>query len=279
MSRKENARETVLKASRAYYGHVAYYGDLLAQRNRRATEARKRELDFLEFAFRTHSTHRVRDVLDVACGNGPHVVGLAHRGYQCTGQDYTPERVQIAKAKAKREGISVKLLQGDATKLKYKNEFDAALALYILFLLPNDDDVLKCLQQINKALKPGGILICNIGNPFSDSKAWFSLKTIHQGGHTQETHVRGMRYTEIDRVQNFDPLHGVVWWQETSIIEAPDGTHIFRDRERTRLFTYWDILHYLQAAGFKEIRCYPDWKTKPPKKPKAETLVFVSRKD
>jgi hypothetical protein len=88
-----------------------------------------------------------------------------------------------------------------------------------------------------------------------------------------------MRYTEIDRVQNFDPLHGVVWWQETSIIEAPDGTHIFRDRERTRLFTYWDILHYLQAAGFKEIRCYPDWKTKPPKKPKAETLVFVSRKD
>jgi hypothetical protein len=55
--------------------------------------------------------------------------------------------------------------------------------------------------------------------------------------------------------------------------------HIFRDHERLRLFTYWDILHYLQVAGFKEIKCYPDWKIKPPKKPKAEMLIFVSRKD
>jgi hypothetical protein len=72
---------------------------------------------------------------------------------------------------------------------------------------------------------------------------------------------------------------GYYWWQETSIIEAPDGIHIFRDRERLRLFTYWDIVHYLQSAGFKEVKCYPDWKTNPSKKPKAETLIFVSRKD
>jgi hypothetical protein len=39
------------------------------------------------------------------------------------------------------------------------------------------------------------------------------------------------------------------------------------------------MFHYLQAAGFKEIKCYPDWKIKPLKKPKAEMLVFVSRKD
>jgi len=279
MSQKQNARETVLKASRAYYGHIAYYEDLITQRSRQIAKSRKRELDFLEFAFHTHATHQVKDVLDVACGNGPHVIGLAHRGYQCTGQDYTPERVQIAKARAKREGVTVKLFQGDATRLKYKNKFDAALALYILFLLPNDDDVLKCLQQIHQALRPGGILICNVGNPFSDSKAWFSLKTIHQGGNTSETRAPGMRFSEINRVLSFDSVHGVAWWQETSIIEAPDGARVFRDRERTRLFTYWDILHYLQTAGFKDIKCYPDWKTKPPKKPKWTQLLFVSRKD
>jgi hypothetical protein len=63
------------------------------------------------------------------------------------------------------------------------------------------------------------------------------------------------------------------------VIETPDGVHVFRDRERSRFFTYWDILHYLQMAGFKEIKCYPDWKIKPPKKPKWDSLVFVSRKD
>jgi SAM-dependent methyltransferase len=279
MGQKENTRETVLNASRAYYAHLAYYGDLLAQRERRVAETTKRELDFLEFAFRTHATHRVGEVLDVACGNGRHVVGLAHRGYRCTGQDYTLERVRIAKARAKREGVSVKLLQGDATRLKCENEFDAVLALNILFLLPSDDDVLKCLRQIHRALKSGGILICNVQNPFSERKDWCSLKAIHQGYHVQETRVPGMRYTDVDRVQDFDPVHGVVWWQETSVIEASDGTHVFRDRERLRLFTYWDILHYLQVTGFKEIKCYLDWKIKTPRKPKAEGLIFVSRKD
>ncbi len=278
MDRLESNRKTVLKASRAYYAHLGYYQDLLAQRERSAAET-TRELDFLEFAFRTHATHRVRDVLDVACGNGRHVVELAHRGYKCTGQDYTPEQVQIAQARAKREGIPMKLLHGDATKLKYEDEFDAVLALRILFLLPDDDSALTCLRRVHRALRSGGIIVCNIANPFYDGENWFSLKSIQQGHYFNEARFLGMRYISIDRVQDFDPLHSVAWWEETHIIEAPDGVHIFREREHLRLFTYWDILHYLQAAGFKEIKCYPDWKTEPPKKPKAEWLVFVSRKD
>jgi SAM-dependent methyltransferase len=278
MNRLENARKTVLKASRAYYAHRAYYEDLLVQRQRRFVETTERELTFLEHAFRADATRPIREVLDVACGSGRHVFGLAKRGYKCTGLDYTPERVQIAKDRAKHEGVSVKLLQGDATRLDYENEFDAVLALYILFLLPNDDDVLKCLSQIHGALRTGGIMVCNVGNPFYKGKHWFSLETIYEGLRVVEDRAPGIHSTEVVRLRDFDPMHGVAWWQETSTIEASDGIHIFRDQERLRLFTYWDILHYLQAAGFKEIKCYPDWKTEPPKKPKAETLVFVSRK-
>jgi SAM-dependent methyltransferase len=279
MARLESARKTVLKASRAYYAHLAYYRDLFFERDRRSVETTKRQVDFLEFAFRTHATHRVRDVLDVACGNGRHILELAHRSYKCVGQDYTPEQVQIAKARAKREGLSVKLLQGDATRLKYESRFDGALALFILFLLPDDDSVLTCLRQVHRALKSGGIMICNTANPFYDGENWFSLKSIQRGHYFGETRVPGMRSIGIDRVQDFDPIHGVASWNETLVIEAPDGMHIFREHEHTRLLTYWDALHYLQAAGFKEIKCYPDWKIKPSRKPKAEWLVFVSRKD
>jgi SAM-dependent methyltransferase len=274
MDRLDNAREPVLKASRAYYAHLGYY-----EERTRAETTTKRELDFLEFAFRTHATHKVRDVLDVACGSGRHVLGLAHRGYKCTGQDYTPEQVKTAKTRAKREGVSIKLLQGDATRLKYESEFDAALALYILFLLPDDDSVLSCLRQVHRALKPGGIMVCNIANPFYEGENWFSLKSIQQGHYFNEVHVPNMRYISVDRVQDFDPLHGAAWWQETHVIETPDGVHIFREREHLRLFTYWDILHYLQAAGIRQIKCYPDWKIRPTKKPKAEWLVLVSGKD
>ena len=279
MRKPKNARETVLKASRAYYSHRAHYEDLFIQRRGCVSETTKRELNFLEHAFRADATRPIKDVLDIACGSGRHVFELANRGYKCTGLDYTPERVKIAKDRAKREGISVKLLQGDATRLNYENEFDAALALYILFLLPNDDDVLKCLGQIHRALRKGGILICNIGNPFYAGKHWFSLQTIYKGLNVVEERAPGIRISEIVRLRDFDPMHGVTWWDETNIVEAPDGVHIFRDLERLRLFTYWDLLHYLQASGFKEIKCYTNWKTNPPNNRKAETLIFIARKD
>jgi SAM-dependent methyltransferase len=279
MARLENTRKTVLKASRAYYTHLGYYHDLLYERDRHAVETTKHELDFLEFAFHAHATHKVRDVLDVACGSGRHILGLAHRGYKCTGQDYTPEQVQIAQAKVKRERLSVKLLHGDATRLNYENTFDAVLAIRILFLLPDDDSVLACLRQTHSALKSGGIVVCNIANPFYDGENWFSLKSIQRGHYFGETCVPGMRSVGIDRVESFDPIHGTALWDETSVIETSDGVHVFREHEHLRLLTYWDTLHYLQEAGFKETKCYPDWKIKPSKKPKAEWLIFVSRKD
>jgi SAM-dependent methyltransferase len=274
MNPLESNRKAVLKATRSYYAHLGCYED-----RTRAETTTKRELDFLEFAFRTHATHRVRDVLDVACGSGGHILGLAHRGYECTGQDYTPEQVEMAQVRAKRERVSLNLLQGDATKLEYADKFDAVLALRILFLLPDDDSVLTCLRQVHRALRSGGIVICNIANSFYDGENWFSLKSVQQGHYFSEARFPGLRCISIDRVQDFDSLHGVAWWDETHVIEGPDGVRIFPERERLRLFTYWDILHYLEAAGFREIRCYSDWETEPPKKPKAEWLIFVSRKD
>jgi SAM-dependent methyltransferase len=274
MTHLENARKTVLKASRSYYTHLGYYEECTHR-----PEKTERELDFIEFAFRTHAAHKVRDVLDIACGSGRHVLGLAHRDYKCTGQDYTPRQVQIAKTRARSEGVSMKLLQGDSTRLKFESEFDAVLALYILFLLPDDDSVVACLRQANNALRHGGVMICNVANPFYNGENWFSLKSIQHGHYFTETSIPDMRYISIDRVQDFDPLHAVALWQEEHVIEAPDGVHVFQERERLRLFTYWEILNYLQAAGFKKIKCYPDWEIKPPKKPKAEWLVFVSEKD
>ena len=273
MNRNKSTRDIALKASRAYHAHRAYYEDLFVQRDSRLAEVTERELDFLERVFRADANRPIKEILDVACGSGRHIFGLARKGYKCTGLDFTPERIKIAKERAKHEGLCVRLLQGDATQLAYEGEFDAVLALYVLSLLPSDDDVVECLRRVHRALRKGGVLVCNIGNPFFKGKAWFSIDTIHKGLYFAEVRVPGMRDTEIATLRDFDPIQGVAWWQETDVIEAPDGTHVFRDQERLRLFTYWDILHYLEAVGFKEITCYPDWKSTP------EMLSFVARKD
>jgi hypothetical protein len=95
---------------------------------------------------------------------------------------------------------------------------------------------------------------------------------------TSDRHGRGIRITGIEKLEDFDPILGAGWDHTTSIIEAPDGSHVLRDKERFRLFTYWDIVRYLRDAGFKTIGHYADWNPKPIKKPLADQIVFVARK-
>jgi SAM-dependent methyltransferase len=273
MNQKATTKNDAIDASRSYYSHRAYYEDLLDQ-GASAQFSLRRELDFLEFAFKKQATRPVIDVLDVACGNGKHLIGLARRGYRCTGQDFARERIQVAKTRAAREGLTLKLLDGDATTMRYEDEFDAVLALYILFLLPEEEDVVKCLRQVHRALRPGGVVVCNIFNPVSQ-RAFARL----QGCHVKESRARGIGCIDIDWLEQFDEIHGVTWWREISVIEAQDGVHVFRDKELMRLFTFHEILNLLQAAGFVEISCFPEWKTQPIRKPKTDWLVFVARKD
>ncbi len=259
-----------------YYAHRAYYVDLLSQR-RRVDRETVREVKFLESAFKKHSTRRVRQVLDVACGGGRHIVGLAQKGYECTGQDYTPERVEMARNRAARSNVSVELGRGDATNLHFKGEFDAVLALNVLFLLPSDEDAAKCLAGTYEALRPGGVLVCSIYNGLATGSSE-ARRLTNYDSLVSEVPGRGIRITRIEKLKDYDPVLGVGWVHSTDIIEAPDGGHVFRDRERFRFFTYWDIMRLLTDSGFKSPSTYPDWETRPIAKPKAEQLVFVARK-
>jgi len=276
MDTKEAPRDRVLRLSKIYYDHRAKYYDLFVQRQR-SDPSTSKELDFLEGAFRSDATRHVKCVLDVACGGGRHVVGLAQRGYRCVGYDLSQERVDVAKARVARAGVSVELRTGEASKLAPKGKFDAVLALYILFLLPSDDDVQKCLARIHKQLLPGGVLVCNHFNPFSKGKNYL-MEAWRSGHFYSESRAPGIRITEIERLTDLDAVKGVVWSDDMTVIEAPDGRHVFRDKERMRLLTYWDFMRYLRDSGFSSIRSYPDWNLKPRRNPKAEQIVFVARK-
>jgi hypothetical protein len=58
---------------------------------------------------------------------------------------------------------------------------------------------------------------------------------------TEEGIAPHMRITDIQATHDYDPVMGVLWVDETTFIEAADGRHVFRDRERARLLTYWDM--------------------------------------
>ena len=202
---------------------------------------------------------------------------MAKRGYECTGRDFTPERLEVAKRHAAREGVRVRLRQGDAAKLRYDRKFDAVIALNILFLLPSDEDAQAAVRRARQALRKGGVFVCNIYNPFSPGEGWLGA-LLRDEPRVEENSVPGLSIRTTERRGEWDPVRGVAWLEETMEVEGRDGRQVFEDRERIRLFTYWDVLALLNAAGFRSIDCYPDWRSKPRKQPKAQELVFVSQR-
>jgi 2-polyprenyl-3-methyl-5-hydroxy-6-metoxy-1,4-benzoquinol methylase len=156
-------REAVLRSSRKMCSRFAKY--YVPKRRDKTTAI---ELDFLEQPFKKTSTRSVKDILHVACRTGRRVVRLARKGYNCTGRDLTSDAIEVAERRAQQARINVHLTNEEASKLdsSLSSRFDAVLALYVLFLLPSDEDVMSCLKECFRALRRGGVFVGNVLNPF-----------------------------------------------------------------------------------------------------------------
>jgi 2-polyprenyl-3-methyl-5-hydroxy-6-metoxy-1,4-benzoquinol methylase len=106
-------------------------------------------------------------ILDVGCGAGHFLHFLEKKGYvNFLGIDVSQQQVEFCKS-----NVSPRVENADAfTFLQNKiNVYDAITANDFLEHIPKQD-IIRLLELINKALKPGGVFIArtpNLGNPFA----------------------------------------------------------------------------------------------------------------
>lgn len=92
-------------------------------------------------------------VLDLACGTGDVTRGLFEQGISVVGLDLSQGMLDIARAKSDPQ---INYIKGAADALPFDDEsFDAVT---IAFGIRNFDNRAKCLQEIKRVLKPGGML-------------------------------------------------------------------------------------------------------------------------
>jgi ubiquinone/menaquinone biosynthesis C-methylase UbiE len=102
-------------------------------------------------------------ILDVGCGTGRYAIDLAKGGAIVEGIDLSNEMLEIARKKAKKEGIELKLTCQDISKISYpKNQFDIVISNLVI---SHVNDFKKAIKEMVRVCKLKGIIIISTIHP------------------------------------------------------------------------------------------------------------------
>ena len=119
-------------------------------------------------------------ILDLGCGPGLYTERLAKKGHSVTGVDFSKHSISYAQKSAKKHGLDISYRCMNYLTLADEYLYDLVIMIFMDFgvLDPGQRGIL--LQNVYRALKPGGIFLFDVLNEnFSgteDSRSWVSAE-------------------------------------------------------------------------------------------------------
>ena len=194
--------------------------------------------------------NKVNTVVDLTCGTGSQVFYLAKRGFTVTGSDISPGMLKIAKSKARKEKVSVKLLKGDLRTIKV-GKFDAAITIFNAIGHLTKAGFEKAMRNVHRNLNEGGIYLFDIFNLNyflqGDNITKLSIEWIRRVG---DTKLREIQHSIIDN-------KGVLISYTTDYMQKGLGKpKVSKSVGTLQLYTARELKEMLARRGFKVLGQY-----------------------
>lgn len=207
---------------------------------------------FLEFLKINDSQKKELRNLDLCCGQGRHTLELARRGFcNLKGVDQSSFLIQLACQRAAEQGFQYPNVQfqiGDCKFIPFPDQsFDTVIMAGNSFgYSSNPGDDLRILMEINRVLRPNGMLLLDIADG-----AWI------------RGHYDPRSWEWIDK-EMFVCRERILSEDCTRLVSREVITHVnegvIKDQfYAERLYSAEDIIHILAKANFHNIEVHSDW--------------------
>jgi SAM-dependent methyltransferase len=223
----------------------------------------------VEFFRRLLEDHKVKTVLDCACGTGRDLVMLDGLGVNVTGADVSPAMLAQARKNLSARGMEIPLHKVDFRELPhhFSERFDAVVCLSSSLLeAGKEDQVLRALRSMHGVLRAGGLLVMSQGTTDMQwrEKPRF-IPVVNRPDFSRVFAIdylgRGARFNVLDLFHGAGRNELVVWSREYPVM-------LLRDDYQT----------LLGEAGFGEISFYGSYTFEAYDKTRSGLLLAVARK-
>jgi SAM-dependent methyltransferase len=188
---------------------------------------------------------RVASACDLACGTGTTALSLTRAGIRMYGVDISPTMCRLAREKARRQGLPMRVIHADMRNFRLPEPVDLILCEFdALNHVAQKTDLARVARAVTRALRPGGHFYFDVNNRLAFQVVWPGAWFIEKPGvalvmHGGYDRARDRGVSEIEWFLR----EGKLWRRHHEHIEQVAWTGL-------------EMRQTLRAAGFDRVHAY-----------------------
>jgi SAM-dependent methyltransferase len=222
-----------------------------------------------DVAFYRRACARAASVLELGCGSGRMLAGLARPGRRLVGLDRDAALLRLARRAL---GSGAKLVRGDMRSFEFAERFERVLIPYSAFYcLLTKADALSCLRAVRRHLTTDGLLVFDA----------YAADGFHRAGGPEGEDVDQL-FTLTYRRRRYEVFEQSRWLRRRQQL---DITYVYVDERGRRIEQalpqrYWlaeQVGPLLHQAGLELVTLRGDFRGRRYSAAKSELMVVTAR--